>query len=70
MRGEAMKVAVIGAGSTYTPELVSGLMRERERLGVSELVLHDIDAQRREVVGGLAKRILERQGYSGSVQLT
>jgi len=65
-----MKVAVIGAGSTYTPELVSGLMRERERLGVSELVLHDIDAQRREVVGGLAKRILERQGYSGSVQLT
>ena len=28
-----MKLAVIGAGSTYTPELVSGLMRERERVG-------------------------------------
>ena len=26
-----MKLAVIGAGSTYTPELVSGLSRERER---------------------------------------
>ena len=37
-----MKVAVIGAGSTYTPELVSGLSRERERLPVSELVLHGV----------------------------
>jgi 6-phospho-beta-glucosidase len=65
-----MKLAVIGAGSTYTPELVSGLMRERDRLDVSELVLHDIDRERREVVGGLAQRILERQGYGRSLQLT
>ena len=50
-----MKLAVIGAGSTYTPELVSGLMRERERIGVGELVLHDIDPERLEVVGGLAR---------------
>ena len=60
-----MKLAVIGAGSTYTPELVSGLIRERERVDVHELVLHDIDPERSEVVGGLAQRILERQGYSG-----
>jgi 6-phospho-beta-glucosidase len=65
-----MKLAVIGAGSTYTPELISGLMRERDRLDVGELVLHDIDRDRREVVGGLARRILERQGYAGAVQLT
>lgn len=65
-----MKLAVIGAGSTYTPELVSGLMRERERIDVSELVLHDIDRERREVVGGVARRILERQGYVGALQLT
>jgi 6-phospho-beta-glucosidase len=65
-----MKVAVIGAGSTYTPELVSGLMRERERLDVSELVLHDIDADRLEVVGGLAQRILQSQGFSGMLELT
>ena len=38
-----MKLAVIGGGSTYTPELVSGLSRERERVPVDELVLHDID---------------------------
>ena len=34
-----MKVAVIGGGSTYTPELVSGL----SRLDVSDFVLHDTD---------------------------
>ena len=65
-----MKLAVIGAGSTYTPELVSGLMRERERIDVRELVLHDIDPERREVVGGLARRILERQGYAGALATT
>jgi 6-phospho-beta-glucosidase len=65
-----MKLAIIGAGSTYTPELVSGLMRERERTDVQELVLHDIDAERREIVGGLSNRILDRQGFSGSFDLT
>jgi 6-phospho-beta-glucosidase len=65
-----MKVAVIGAGSTYTPELVSGLVRERERLEVDELVLQDIDAERLDVVGGLSGRILERQGFSGGLAIT
>ena len=65
-----MKLAIIGAGSTYTPELVSGLMRERERIDVRELVLHDINAERREIVGGLASRILERQGFAGALELT
>jgi 6-phospho-beta-glucosidase len=65
-----MKVAVIGAGSTYTPELVSGLGREREAIDVQELVLHDIDAERLEVVGGLAQRMLDRQGYEGRLEQT
>jgi 6-phospho-beta-glucosidase len=65
-----MKVAVIGAGSTYTPELVSGLSRERHRFDVRELVLHDIDAQRLEVVGGLAQRMLARQAFEGALVLT
>jgi 6-phospho-beta-glucosidase len=60
-----MKVCVVGAGSTYTPELVSGLARERDRLGVTELALHDIDASRLEVVGGLAGRMLARDGFEG-----
>jgi 6-phospho-beta-glucosidase len=45
-------------------------MRERDRLDIGELVLHDIDRERREVVGGLARRILERQDYSGTLRLT
>ena len=65
-----MKVAVIGAGSTYTPELVSGLARERDRIEVDDLVLHDIDAERLEVVAGLAGRMLERAGYTGRLERT
>jgi 6-phospho-beta-glucosidase len=65
-----MKIAVIGGGSTYTPELVSGLSRERDRIDVRDLVLHDIDEQRREIVGGLAARMLDRQGYDGALTVT
>jgi 6-phospho-beta-glucosidase len=65
-----MKVAVIGAGSTYTPELVSGLARERDRIDVRDLVLHDIDAERLEIVGGLAGRMLEGAGYTGRLERT
>jgi 6-phospho-beta-glucosidase len=65
-----MKIAVVGGGSTYTPELVSGLSRERDRIDVSELALHDIDPERREAVGGMARRMLKRQGFSGSLTVT
>src|SRR5690348_16541566 len=65
-----MKLAVIGGGSTYTPELVAGLAREREQLDLTELVLQDPDAERREVVGGLAGRMLEAAGYEGGLTVT
>jgi 6-phospho-beta-glucosidase len=65
-----MKVAVVGGGSTYTPELVSGLARESERLDVTELVLQDIDPERLEVVGGLAGRMLANDGFTGELTLT
>ena len=61
-----MKIAVVGGGSTYTPELVSGLTR----LDVDEFVLHDVDPGRREVVGGMARRMLARQGYAGRLEVT
>jgi 6-phospho-beta-glucosidase len=61
-----MKIAVIGGGSTYTPELVSGLTR----LDVHELVLHDVDPERRRVVGAMAGRMLVRQGYRGELEIT
>ena len=65
-----MKLAVVGGGSTYTPELVAGLAREADMLDLRELVLHDIDAERREVVGGLAARMLEAAGYRGNLSIT
>jgi 6-phospho-beta-glucosidase len=65
-----MKLAVVGGGSTYTPELVAGLARERDRLDLRELVLHDIDPERREIVGGLAGRMLEAAGYDGALTVT
>ncbi|TXR52799.1 family 4 glycosyl hydrolase [Quadrisphaera setariae] len=65
-----MKVTVVGAGSTYTPELVSGLAAQREHLQVDELVLYDVDGARLEVVGGLAQRMLAAQGLDVTTTLT
>ena len=65
-----LKVAVVGGGSTYTPELVDGIARRTTSLPVDELVLHDIDPSRLEAVGGLARRILDRQGWPGRLVCT
>jgi len=59
-----VKIAVIGGGSTYTPELIEGFARRDDVLSGVELVLHDIAADRLAVVGGLARRILAAQGSS------
>ncbi|MFE4667360.1 6-phospho-beta-glucosidase [Streptomyces sp. NPDC056716] len=66
----AVKIAVIGGGSTYTPELVDGFARFAGRLPVADLVLHDIDAARLEPVAALAGRILRRQGWQGRLTAT
>ncbi|MDK1474435.1 6-phospho-beta-glucosidase [Streptomyces sp. 549] len=65
-----MKLAVVGGGSTYTPELVDGFARLRDTLPVSELVLADPAADRLELVGGLARRIFAKQGHPGRVTTT
>ena len=59
-----MKIAVIGGGSTYTPELIEGFARRAGVLPFDELVLQDVSAERLEVVGGLARRILARDGLA------
>ena len=65
-----IRLAVIGAGSSYTPELVEGVGLRSERLPVDELVLHDLDAARLEIVGGLAGRMLDRLDFPGRLTLT
>jgi 6-phospho-beta-glucosidase len=64
------KVAVIGGGSTYTPELVDSLCDHEDRLVVDELVLVDPDQDRLEVVGGMARRMLRRRGWAGDLVTT
>ncbi|NGO45419.1 6-phospho-beta-glucosidase [Streptomyces ureilyticus] len=65
-----MKLAVVGGGSTYTPELIDGFARLRDTLPVEELVLVDPAAERLELVGGLARRIFARQGHGGRIVTT
>ncbi len=65
-----LKVAVIGAGSTYTPELVEGFARRETVLPIDEIALMDPDVERLEIVGGLAGRILKRAGWAGRLTLT
>lgn len=62
-----MKLAVIGGGSTYTPELVDGFGRLRDRLPLDELALVDPDARRLELVGGVSRRMLARVGHPARV---
>jgi len=57
-----MKIAVIGGGSTYTPELVNGFLARVDTLPLRELWLMDIDPQRLAVVGGFAQRMVEASG--------
>jgi 6-phospho-beta-glucosidase len=65
-----LKLAVVGGGSTYTPELVDGFTRRADRLRVDEIALLDIDPERLAIVGGLAERMLARQGWTGRVVRT
>ena len=70
MPGVGIKVAVVGGGSTYTPELVDGLCDHEDRMVVDDLVLLDPSALRREVVGGLSERILRTRGWHGTFSTT
>ncbi|MBF6547886.1 6-phospho-beta-glucosidase [Nocardia brasiliensis] len=57
-----MKLAVVGGGSTYTPELIDGFARLRDTLPIDEIVLIDPAAQRLALIAGLARRMFEKQG--------
>jgi 6-phospho-beta-glucosidase len=65
-----MKLAVVGGGSTYTPELVDGLIRMRDLLPVSELTLLDPAAERLEILGALTRRMLARGEHPAKLTLT
>ncbi len=65
-----MKVTVIGGGSTYTPELINGFIERIDQFPISELCLMDIDAERLNIVGGFAKRMVVAQGKPFEIVLS
>src|SRR5512139_232137 len=65
-----LKVAVIGGGSTYTPELVNGFLARMDQFPLDELWLMDIDEERLRIVGGFARRMVEAKGSPFKVFLT
>lgn len=69
---DGLKIAIIGGGSSYTPEIVEGFILRYEQLPVRELWLVDIEAGRHklEIVGELAKRMVAKSGLPIEVHLT
>lgn len=65
-----LKVAVIGGGSTYTPELINGFLERGGSFPLDKLCLMDIDQERLNVVGGFAKRMVESKGSPFEVVLS
>jgi 6-phospho-beta-glucosidase len=65
-----MKLAVVGGGSTYTPEVIDGLIRLRDLMPVDDLSLQDTNPERLGVVAGLARRMLARAGHGARVETT
>lgn len=59
-----MKITVIGGGSSYTPELIEGLIEHHASLPMAELALVDVEAGRQkiEIISALARRMLDRKG--------
>jgi len=62
-----LKIAIIGAGSTYTPELMEGIIKRKDSLPLHELALMDIDDRKLEIVGGLCERMTAAAGLNCQV---
>lgn len=67
-----MKLVVIGGGSSYTPELVEGVILHKDSLPVTEIVLIDIEAGEEKVSinTAFAKRMVEKAGLDITVRYT
>jgi len=63
-----LKIAVIGGGSSYTPEIIEGFIKRYHELPVEELYLVDIEEgkEKLEIVGNLAKRMVEKAGVNAN----
>ena len=69
---KGIKIVTIGGGSSYTPELVEGLIKRYNELPVRELWLVDIEEgkEKLRIVGNLAKRMIKKAGVPMEIHLT
>jgi len=65
-----LKVAVIGGGSSYTPEIINGFLDKIETFPVKELWLMDISRERLDIVGKFAQRMVKEKGSPFKVHLS
>lgn len=67
-----LKIVVIGGGSSYTPELIEGLLQRKNELPVGELWLVDIDKGQKkvEIIASLARRMIKKTGLNIKVVAT
>lgn len=72
MKKDSLKVVTIGGGSSYTPELIEGFINRYSELPIKELWLVDIEQgkEKLEIVGNLAKRMVEKAGIPIKIYLT
>lgn len=69
---EKLKIAVIGGGSSYTPEFVEGIIKRYDELPVDELWLVDVEEGKEKlaIVGNLAKRMVKEANLPIDIFLT
>ena len=65
-----MKITVIGAGRTYTPELISGFISDELFFSQLELFLTDIDSERLEILANLTERMIKSSGVNIRLTVT
>ncbi|RKD27602.1 6-phospho-beta-glucosidase [Caminicella sporogenes DSM 14501] len=72
MMNEGLKVAVIGGGSSYTPELIEGFIIRAKELPVDDIYLVDIEEgkEKLSIVGELARRMFLKAGLKTRVHIT
>ncbi len=72
MGKKGIKIATIGGGSSYTPELIEGFILRKDQFPIKEIWLVDIEEgkEKLEIVGNLAKRMVENAGLDWEIHLT
>lgn len=56
------KVTLIGGGGVRTPLVIYGINESSKHLGVDEMVLYDLDAERASVICELGRALIAREG--------